>query len=211
MRILIIILSAHCFAERRASVRQTWLTRLPPNMTARFVVGDGPKIEEPDVWQVPAGDNYFNQDKLRLALRYAVGHGAPMFDYLFKCDDDTYLVPERLESAITDVEVHQPHYIGRRCGINNDYCHGGAGYLLSRWMVCALCHAPATTEDSEDGWVGLRCRAVTALVDCQRFCDKPTEWPTQRNDLITTHQLRTPELMFQFHARYLCPVPLIAV
>ena len=205
MNILILILSGHCHAERRKSVRHTWLKRLLPNMTARFVVGNGPCIKEPNLWQLPADDSYAGlQEKVRLAYRYAVGPDGLQFDYLFKCDDDTYLVPERLQSAIATVELGQPHYIGRLCGTNNDYCHGGAGYFLSRWMVGVLGNTPLMAVDGEDGWVGLNCRQLVDTVECQRFCYHPDEWPTPDNDLITAHAARTPEAMFRCHARYLC-------
>ena len=211
MRIYIIITSAHCCAERREAVRHTWLKRLTPDMTARFIVGDGPKIEEPDVVQLSTPDSYDGLwHKVREAFRYSLSFGQPEYDYLFKCDDDTYVAPERIESAITEIRPGRlGQYIGRPCDHNPDYFQGGAGYLLSRWLVGKIAQAPDCPDPiwGEDGWVGCHARELVQILPSFKFNADARKWPTPGNDLISTHGARTVETMFRQHARYLCASP----
>jgi hypothetical protein len=213
MQVCIIITSAHCHAKRREAVRRTWLKRLPSNMTATFIVGDGPSNDEPDVLQVAAPDDYGSLwVKVREAFRYSLRFDQPDYDYLFKCDDDTYVVPERIESAITEVKPGRlGQYIGRLCGHNSDYCQGGAGYLLSRWLVGKLATAPDCPDPlwGEDGWVGCHARSLVRALPCFRFNADANKWPTPTNDLISAHRVRTIEHMLDLHARYLCVAPAV--
>src|SRR5690349_1177070 len=95
--ILIGICSCHRYAERRQAVRNTWLRSLPEDMKALFFVGRAPGLEceEPGLVQLPVSDEYGQLTVKVLAFyRYALEYFS--FDYLFKCDDDTYVHVERL-------------------------------------------------------------------------------------------------------------------
>ena len=206
MNIYIVILSCHNYRLRRASVRLTWMKRLLPNMTARFVVGAGPVIDELDVVQLPTDDGWDAlAHKMRDAFRYALRPDQPPWDYLFKCDDDTYLVPERLESAVIG------EYVGRPWEHDESYVQG-AGYFLSRRLVEIIANAPDCPDPAwgEDGWVGFHARANGAWpTPCWRFTDDWKAWPTPENDLISAHCKHQVELMFTYHARYVCATPTV--
>jgi hypothetical protein len=93
-KILIAICSSHVHAERRAAVRETWLSRLVCGMEAHFFVGNGPHVSEKNLVALPANDSYAAlPSKVQVFFQYALERYD--FDYLFKCDEDTYLFPER--------------------------------------------------------------------------------------------------------------------
>lgn len=201
MNIYIAIISAHCYADRRAAVRDTWFKRLLPGMSARFILGEGPNVDEPDICRVPSPDDWDGLwHKMRETIRYSLRPDQPKYDYLFRCDDDTYLVPERLESAATSGD-----YIGRLWDHNPVYCMGGAGYLLSRALAEKLAGA-ADCPDlpwGDDGWVGFHARENGVMpVSCERFTASPQSWPTPKNDFITGHSARSPKLLRDYHSRY---------
>jgi len=79
---------------------------------------------------VPCADDYSAlPEKLRLLLIWALERRT--FDYLFKCDDDTYVRMDRLLAV--DLRGHD--YIGGEWAEDVGYASGGAGYLLSRRAV----------------------------------------------------------------------------
>lgn len=58
------------------------------------------------------------------------------WDFLFKCDDDTYLSFDRLVEYIKNFDSSHPLYIGSK--IHNHgikYAQGGSGYILTRSSV----------------------------------------------------------------------------
>jgi hypothetical protein len=106
------------------------------------------------------------------------------FDYLFKCDEDTYLHPDRL------VELVDPgcDLLGSHDGTHHNYAYGGAGYLLTRRAVEIIANAPTPGLGPEDVWVsrtlieaGINPRYTPRLVGTRRDFPRPT------NDLVTSH------------------------
>lgn len=227
MKFFVLICSCQKYRDRRQVVRLTWLPRLLPNMQYGFVIGRGPPppADEPDVFQVDAPDTYEElAAKIQAAFRYTLQFE---WDWLFKLDEDTYFVPERLHLAF-ETAVLAPHYpvvsgatrdprpgepdwIGAESYDEAGYAHGGAGYLLTRRLVERLVTSPITPDlmDSEDGWVGKGCRLWTRLyvTPLLHHHNDRGVWPTPDNQVITCHGNQTPELQWKFHARYLCAKP----
>jgi hypothetical protein len=86
---------------------------------------------EPDT-----GDTYDNLPKktlnmLKMSLQYD-------WDYIYKCDDDTYVVPSRLERLLSNREPQSLSFIGQAWSNKGNpklpwnYAAGGAGYVISR-------------------------------------------------------------------------------
>ena len=77
------------------------------------------------------GDTYENLAKktllmLQTSLQYD-------WDFLYKCDDDTYVVPSRLEKLLANRDPAQPCFIGCvKDNVGFEYAQGGAGYIISR-------------------------------------------------------------------------------
>jgi len=210
-RILIVITSCHKNWEHRKAIRETWLTRLPLGMSYCFVVGTGPRIDEPNIIQLDVADHYGALPmKSYLAFRLVlVRYG---FDWLMKVDDDTFLVPERLSSVFFDKRAE---YIGSDCCYEEGYATGGAGYLLTRARVAqlAIAQPPVDWIEGEDGWVGMQMRRLgcplywTPLLHHSNrdHIDRDLR-PTQFNNYVTGHYLK-PEAMREMHAQFYGPGP----
>jgi len=103
MRVLIGVTSCEKFAERRKAQLETWIVeawltpRFLPELEIRFFVGtEGAGVKDPDplCHYLQCGDRYEDQiAKTEALVEFALKHG---FDFLFKCDDDTYVRVDRL-------------------------------------------------------------------------------------------------------------------
>jgi Galactosyltransferase len=125
--------------DRIEAVRDTWLTQANklPNVTARFFYGNG-GTRDPlaDEVFLKVEDDYEHLPHKTIAVvKYALDHG---YDYLFKCDDDTYVWPDRL---IEELRHSSFDYAGYQHG---NVCTGGPGYFLSRRAMEAVQSQPFT-------------------------------------------------------------------
>lgn len=77
------------------------------------------------------GDTYKNLAKktlrmLETSLQYD-------WDFIYKCDDDTYVVPSRLEKLLANRDPAKHCFIGcLKSNVGFEYAQGGAGYIISR-------------------------------------------------------------------------------
>lgn len=220
MKLFVLILSCHKFAARREACRETWLPRLLPNMQYRFYVGEGPAVNEQDVVQLSVSDSYLAlRDKTPAALTHALQFE---WDWLFKCDDDVYVVPERLEAALKSAQLYygytkretrpkEPHYVGCVTQPGDFYGYGG-GYFLDRWLTQKIMRTEAADRIKhadlfvpslgEDGWIGHLARKhvrywTTDMINC-----KPEPVPTIYNNLVMCHR-KNPIAMCQAHLSYI--------
>lgn len=178
MKTLIAVLS--CERDRWAhdQARQTWLKSCPVDY--RFFVGiesfathdDEVKLNEPDA---------SGTLKMRAVFQRALEQD---YDYLFKCDIDTYVhVPRLLKSGF---EQHDWVANG-----NPLRPYGGSGYWLSRKALVLLQQGSdqnTARPYNEDWWVGdnLRKFGLTPHID-KRYHSDTGEGPRKSNDLITSH------------------------
>ena len=112
--------------------------------------------------------------KVRGIFQYALSHG---FDYVFKCETDSYVVVERLLTS-----GFQNHDIlGGAAGRN---IAGGSGWWMSKKAMEAVVNEPINTW-SDDCWFPtlLRNKGFSISHDV-RYSD---ERVTRSNDLISTH------------------------
>ncbi len=182
-KILIAICSSHVHAARRAAVRETWLRRLPVSMQGVFFFGIGPKVSEPATVALPVDDSYQALPaKVQAFFRYA--EASLDFDYLFKCDDDTYLCAERLDELVDPA----CDLIGSQDCARHNCAYGGAGYLLTRKAVRLAAEAPTPRPGNEDVWVSclLRNAGVKPHFTPRLFGGR-RQFPRPDNDLVTAH------------------------
>jgi len=194
-RILIGVCSCHRYGERRHAVRATWLRTLSPGTSAVFFVGAGESSDHSELVTLPVTDDYAHlSTKVHSFYRYALEHHC--FDYIFKCDDDTYVCVDRL--------VHLPRdgvdFLGSEQLDHSGYASGGAGYLMSRRMVEQLVREPVPPRQDEDVVFsgrarasGLRCETSGLL---KGFGD---QFPDPGNAIVTGHWCR-PFEMVRIHA-----------
>ncbi len=110
----------------------------------------------------------------------------PQWDYLFKCDDDTFVSIPRLLSY----DFQGRDYLGAEWRPGVGYGSGGAGYFLSRRAAEIVAERLTATSGSEDLEVGrvLRQAGVKFSIE-PRFVPWGTlnHRPKKGNDLITVH------------------------
>ena len=153
-RILIGALSGWAYAERRERCLSTWMADAYELTTPAFFLLGCPTCKHPeqlgphhlalpcpdDYPSLPQRTRWFCQWALNLPSpsgRGAGGEGLARWDYLFKCDDDTYVSIPRLlayaDSFLSPNTSHlSPDYIGAEWKPGVKYASGGAGYFLSR-------------------------------------------------------------------------------
>lgn len=208
-RVLVLVCSCHEFVDRsphfrdaagqytqRRAVRSTWMRRLPPGMQAVFFVGDVPgrRMSEPKVVQLPCPDDYEHLPrKSREVFRWALEN--QVFDWVFKCDDDTFVHPERLAALVAGGLDARCLYGGREPKGRNRPS-GGAGYLLHRSMLERVVADPAWPDcGAEDVEVARAVRrAGGGIVLDARFNSCPSPAPAVDNELVTAHWLRPSEM-----------------
>ena len=116
--------------NRVAAVRDTWVTEIAvhsPHVGYKFFYGRG-KIrgEKADEVFVDVGDSYAELPaKVCRAVQCARDGG---YEWVYKCDDDTWAWPDRLIRDIMSPDWAPIEYYGFRH--QRGYINGGPGYIL---------------------------------------------------------------------------------
>lgn len=190
------ICSCRKLRDRRDAIRDTWLKNVNGPIMAKFFVGQGADALETaeDIWVVDAPDDYPSLPR-KVAALFTKALGTD-FDYLFKCDDDTYLDPSRLVSLIqpgTDFVCSADwHSFG--------FAQGGAGYLATRKTVTALAAAEYPPAGGEDVVVSRHIRKWKLSVKpTDRLCSRHEIVPLHDNQRVTAHWC-PPETLRTIHS-----------
>ena len=151
MKILLAIKTCHKYRHRADAQRQTWVPEVQ-GADVRFFLGEArgyvPKDDE-EVLSVD--DGYLALPaKAKATFEWALNAG---YDFLFHCDDDTYVRPERLlQSGFAAYD-----YVGRLRGPSGiwpaPYC-SGFGYWLSRRAMQVVVGQPLTEDTADDRHIG---------------------------------------------------------
>ena len=200
VNILVGICSCNNAHHRRVACRETWLSHPQPGIECRFFLGRRePLPNEPDVVNLWVDDGYYHLPAKGLAFyKWALENYD--FDWLFKCDDDTYLALDRLES-LCDTRYD---LIGDPCVDSRKAPSGGAGYFMSRRLVELFVQnadkIPAIgAEDLLFGeWA---VRLGVPMLATPRLVMNNSPAPNRENDLVSCHwcspdRLRDIEQMF---------------
>jgi hypothetical protein len=114
------------------------------------------------------------------------GAGGEGWDYLFKCDDDTYVSIPRLKAY----DLAGRDYVGAEWKPGVGYASGGAGYFLSRRAATIVAETLAITHWAEDLHVGnaLRAAGIPLSIEPRLVPFASMERrPRRDNDLLTLH------------------------
>lgn len=195
-KILIGICSSRATPERRTAIRQTWLASPHPEIHTLFFVGGADTIDESDTVVVEARDDYdFLPQKVLAFFRYAVENLE--FDWLFKCDDDTYVSLDRLK------QLPKPGYgiIGSEYLAQRGSPSGGAGYFLDRATVERLVLDRSIPDTGfEDVLIGeAAIRGGAKPLATHRLRMNAVQIPLRNNDIATAHWC-SPKLLHTIHA-----------
>jgi len=152
-------------------VRNTWLKGT--EIDYAFFLGNGTKSESKDEIVLDAPDDYRRLSrKVWCVFEYAVQNG---YDYVFKCDVDTYVhIPRLMKSGF---EEHD--YLGH---------YGGSGYWVSQKAMSLLLPLELDWADAEDELVFRNlARLGVSATEERRFNSRTSEGPQEDNDIITAH------------------------
>lgn len=196
-RLMVLITSCGANAAKRQACRDTWLRRLPEEADYRFVVGRGVRPDAPDVVQVDAPDGYEELPaKVTAALR-----GVQLADYewIAKCDDDSYLYFPRLLPELTAGREALGYVASWRRGA---YLYGGC-YCLTRKAVQLLLRRKLPETGPEDAIITSSLGRAGVPITHLRLMSMRRAWgePKPSNSVITCHEL-DPAAMREVHANF---------
>jgi len=109
--------------ERRLELCRTWVTDLQ-DIPYYFIIGEK-SSSHPHILAVDCDDANL---PMKLYLAYKICFERERFDYVFTCDDDTYVVVDRLLNC----GFEKYDYMGH---IYKSHAEGGAGFFLSRRAI----------------------------------------------------------------------------
>lgn len=199
VKTMIGVLSCQKYAARREACLATWANVAHrDDVDLVFLVGDKrltvPKRDGPLLY-CPCDDD---RDSLSLKTRlFCLWATARVdFDFLFKCDDDTYVHVDRLMECETRGDfVGYP--IPGRPGLTHP--SGGGGYRLSRRAAehVGACRPQRVSFEDWLVWRILTSVGIQLSPDSRYGynCDTP---PARENSQITCHWC-SPEAMLQIH------------
>lgn len=218
MKVLIGILSCHKRAFVSSVLRETWLDY--GRVDYRFFFGsdrigvphdprrpawaqdDSKKPLSDEVFLVVPDDLRQQPIKTRAMVSWAYNRG---YDFLFKCDDDTYVRVPRLLASGFEKYAYSGHVRTTSIfGPGKEVVHaqGGAGYWIDRACMEILLRHDTTTNGAEDINVArvLLRQGISPVHDARYSPDMATI-PTPENDQITAHNCGEEDLR-TIHSRF---------
>jgi len=201
MKVIIGILSALSYNKRRQDCINTWYSELKKyNIEAYFLIGNNSNnyIIDKNILYLPCKDDYNHlPSKTFHFCKWALENRE--FDYLFKCDDDTFVQVDRFAQYKTDKD-----YIGIDPIGNGELNSGGAGYFLSKKSVKLIVDGFKHEIGLEDLLIAqfLKQNNIERTED-HRFqaCHLDRTEPSQNNDIITCHYIRDND-MYKLYNRF---------
>lgn len=151
MKILIAVKTCHKYRHRADAQRATWVPDVQ-GADLKFFLGEKRGyVAQDDEVLLPVDDGYLAlPQKAKATFEWALEHG---YDYLFHCDDDTYVRPERLLAS----GFESADYSGRLRGPSGiwlaPYCSGFAYWLSARAMR-AVVGKPFNGDTADDRFIG---------------------------------------------------------
>jgi hypothetical protein len=211
-KILIAVASCHQYRVRADSQRATWvkeLDQIPGHVDCdiRFFLGGG-QPERSDEIILPVDDGYLGLPaKTKEICMWALERG---YTNLYKSDDDSYVVLERLFAS----GCEKFDYAGRLRGPSGmfkaPYCSGFA-YWLSAKAMRIIADAKLNGDEAEDRFVGNTLLQAGiwgqpdyryVVVNSGRNAISGKEAPRQGNDVIAACEF-TPDQMEVVHREWL--------
>lgn len=204
VKLLVGVCSCKKNIDKRRVIRNTWMNDVTHDSAAMFFYAGMADDAKEDEVLLDCNDSYeFLPEKVLKFFAYCLDNYD--FDYLFKCDDDTYVAFDRLHKLATTTDYNAVGYVAIDDKVTgNKYMSGGAGYLLSRQAVEAIVEEGLPNEGTEDVNVlmALMKQDITPVFD-SRF--RPTGYvfdqPSKYNENITCHGL-APYMIVATHDRY---------
>ena len=143
MKICYIILTCEKYINSRAK----WLLKYSLcNVEKKDIYFLSCKNQEPNVYGWNTSDTYES-----CPLKYIRFFQNMMIDYdwYFFMDDDTFILPHRLEKFVKNFDKNKSLYIGHKCDHISFplYMSGGAGFLMSKPLYLSLINYIKDTDE----------------------------------------------------------------
>jgi hypothetical protein len=180
--------------DKQDACLETWMSHANelPEVDAFFFTGQSPARRQGTSIALGCRDDYAGlPTKVAHLMAYVCQHHPDA--WVFKCDDDTFVVPDRLVEYVRDA----PDFSGFVAEVDGiRYASGGAGYLLSPAAVRVVAYGLGKHETGpEDVLVAQVLREEGIYVTpSDRFGPYLGHTPTPTNALITEHWV-PPEIM----------------
>jgi len=120
------------------------------------------------------------------------------WDFLFKCDDDTYVNFPKLVEYLKDFDKHDVLYIGGPIFNPFPYAQGGAGYVLTRSAIIKsmdrlqeVCHNPETNKRAEDYSIGFALKESGILLIDSPLLLSPSPHNARKDQSICFNQIKS--------------------
>ena len=208
---VVIILSCYKNLQNQIAINETygkWLKQY--DIPYFFIVGNpklppktAKRVLSENTIAVSCPDDYRNLS-LKMKEAFSIISSLKLdFDYLLKCDDDTFVNVDNLVMF----DTQNKDYIGselRGFKHGNGVASGGAGYMIkSKWIPHLSSLIPPQGSKMEDVYVGraIKCLKIN-LTHSDKFHPNHAKRsyiiPDKYNRNITTHYV-TPEKMKEFY------------
>jgi hypothetical protein len=205
MNLVIGLLSCDKHDDRDELVRQTWLKKTTElSIPVYFLRGGVSEFrQDGDTLYSPVPDTYTClPQKTRAWMQWATENTHA--DFIFKADNDTFVVAERLLDFATE-HADKEFWGNEPGGRWRGYPSGGGGYGVSRRAAAILADHMTAPSGAED----VVATQVLKAHKIRPFFPKPRKFiswgrdaidrrPTATNSIITTHQIPN-ELWFRIH------------
>lgn len=198
-----LITTCAAYTNRREAQQNTWLRSVSAdNSLYRYILSSANFIgQDSRIWnlsQYGIDDGYNTLPKkvlygMRKALDYS-------WDWLYKCDDDTYVVPNRLLQATSSTQAAFGHMLVHPTE-HKKWLSGGSGYVLPRSYVKYLVeHMQELPHTGPEDWhiTGHLIENGFDVVHDDRFFPYNTATPDKINQIIATHYVK-PEEMYDIY------------
>ena len=182
MKILVAISSCARFEENHQSMRDTWLPEAKRlGMDHLFFVEAG-GISKGDI-VVTQNEDWAMTCRLKYKVGWALSQG---YDYVFSCFPDTYVRPDRLLTCGFEKFDYFGSVYRHASEGATFYCHGGAGYMLSR-AAMAVVIKQESSYLNDDCWLGdMLTGTHTTRGHCEDFHQFAGS-PLRDNTAVTSH------------------------
>ncbi|XP_052250815.1 glycoprotein-N-acetylgalactosamine 3-beta-galactosyltransferase 1-like isoform X2 [Dreissena polymorpha] len=139
MRILCIILTSGESQDKMNAVNGTWSKRCDKKLFVYSSAIESPL--SPYTIHLPVPESYEHlTGKVRKTLEFVYQQCNDSFDWILKCDDDTFIVMDNLRHMLAGLDPQKPAYLGFRLNpafgkydeyVPRGYMSGGAGYVIN--------------------------------------------------------------------------------
>jgi hypothetical protein len=213
MRICYIILTCEPFLKSRCEwQKRTWLSQVGPTHDYFFLSAKANPDGRVLGWNT--ADDYTSCPIKYLALLRSTAIDASAYDWIFICDDDTYVFHDRLVAYLENLKVERQEtprlYVGHILCEGYAYMSGGAGFAFSSQLFQDLSeyardpnNAPAIHRygDVSVGYwihdVVQSGKEIVLVHEPQKFNGSPHRDEKEIDDAITFHYVR--EDLFDFY------------